>query len=296
MDPVNVVNLDGFCLNIPGGNVASGQTLWTWDCTWADNQQFVFAEDSRQITAASDPAFCIDAGSRMGIGDMVFLSECNGLDQQKFGYDAADGSIHLAIPGLCLKAEGPAPVTVASCNNSDKTLNNGQHWKVQPVSANHKTDVAIIGSRSMDPVILVNMDGFCLDIPDGNVASGQTLWTWECNWEGNQQFIFAEDSWRITSASDPSQRFCIDAGSRMGIGDQVFLSECNGLDQQKFGYDAVDGSIYLVKMDGLCLKAEGAWNSATVTVASCTSPDSSLDDGQHWKVQPVSDQTHAEWI
>jgi hypothetical protein len=200
--------------------------------------------------------------------------------------------------GFCLKAEGAwnsATVIVAPCTSPDTSLANGQHWKVQPVSANHKTDVAIMGPRSMDPVILVNMDGFCLDIPDGNVASGQTLWTWECNWEGNQQFIFAEDSWRITSASDPSQRFCIDAGSRMGIGDQVFLSECNGLDQQKFGYDAADGSISLA-IPGLCLKAEGAWNSATVIVASCTSPDSSLDDGQHWKVQPVSDQTHAEWI
>merc|ERR1712070_946697 len=162
-------------------------------------------------------------------------------------------------------------------------------------------DVAIVGgSRPRDAFNLVTSDGLCLDIPGGNVAPGQALWTWDCAGTNNQQFIFAEDSWQITAASDPS--YCIDAGSDMEIGDQIFLWECNESPQQSWGYDADAGSIYLANSGSdasLCLKPEGAWNSAAVTVESCDNQD----NGQQWSLsstfkglQAVSNQTHAEWI
>lgn len=159
-------------------------------------------------------------------------------------------------------------------------------------------DVAISSrSRPTDAFSVVTSDGLCLDIPGSNVANGQSLWTWDCTGTDNQQFIFAGDSWQITSAIDPS--FCVDAGSDMSAGNQIFLWECNGHDQQVFGYDADAGSIYLANSGSdasLCLKPEGAWNSAAVTIAYCNNQD----NGQQWSLsstsaglQSVFNQTHA---
>lgn len=131
---------------------------------------------------------------------------------------------------------------------------------------------------------LVTSDNLCVDIPGDNVANGQPLWTWECAGTDNQQFIFADNSWRITAASDPS--LCVDAGS-MRAGDQISLSECNGEDQQVFGYDDDAETIFLANSGSdasLCLKAEGAWNSATVTVAPCDNQDKS----QQWGLSSTS--------
>lgn len=167
-------------------------------------------------------------------------------------------------------------------------------------------DVAILPARPGPPdprptaFNLVTSDGLCLDIPGDNIATGQPLWTWECAGTENQQFIFAEDSWRITAASDPS--LCIDAGSNMRVGNHISLSECNGDDQQAFGYDADAGTIFLANSGSdasLCLKPDGAWNAAAVTVASCDSQRT-----QHWglssisaSLQAVSNQTNTEsWI
>jgi hypothetical protein len=160
-------------------------------------------------------------------------------------------------------------------------------------------DVAITssGSRAFN---LVTSDGLCLDIPGGNVANGQALWTWDCTGTENQQFIFADDSWKITAASDPS--LCVDAGD-MSVGSQITLWECQGYDQQGFGYDPDAGSIYLSNSGNdasLCLQPEGAWNSAAVTVAYCDNQETP----QQWSFSStftspkgVSNQTHAEaWI
>jgi hypothetical protein len=147
---------------------------------------------------------------------------------------------------------------------------------------------------------LVTHDGLCLDIPGSNMASGQPLWIWECGEADNQQFIFAEDSWRITSASDPS--LCVDAGS-MSVGNQISLSECTGEDQQAFGYDDDSGTIFLANSGSdasLCLKPEGAENAAAVTVAACDNQD----EAQEWgfssstfmNLHAFSNQTLAEWI
>jgi len=109
-----------------------------------------------------------------------------------------------------------------------------------------------------------------------------------------------DHSWQTTAASDLS--LCVDAGD-MSIGNQIILWECQGYDQQSFGYDGDAGSIYLAQSGNdasLCLKPEGAWNSAAVTVASCDNQD----NGQQWSLtstltslQAVSNHTLAEaWI
>lgn len=132
---------------------------------------------------------------------------------------------------------------------------------------------------------LVTSDGLCVDIPGSNVATGQPLWIWDCaDRADNQQFVFADESWKITAADDPS--LCFDAGS-MRAGDQVSLSECNGEDQQVFGYDTDSTTIFLANSGSdasLCLKAEGAWNSAAVTVAPCDNQDTS----QQWGLSSTS--------
>lgn len=150
-------------------------------------------------------------------------------------------------------------------------------------------------------VSLVTSDGLCLDIPGDNVASGQNLWVWDCAGREaaeNQEFIFAEDSWRITSASDPS--LCIDAG-RDNRG-SVSLMECNGQDEQVWGYDDDSKTIFLANSASdasQCLKVSGSGNSAMVIVAPCDDSDSAQQWSFDWKsasLQAVWNQTNAEWI
>merc|ERR1712227_1092117 len=88
------------------------------------------------------------------------------------------------------------------------------------------------------------------DVPDGNAQNGQQLWQWECTDRSrNQQWHFDDGSWRITSGINTSM--CIDAGDLEDAmesydGKQMlFLWECNGLDQQVFGYDPDMQTIYL---------------------------------------------------
>jgi hypothetical protein len=146
---------------------------------------------------------------------------------------------------------------------------------------------------------LVSSDGLCLDVPGDNLAEGQSLWMWDCSGTENQQFIFADDSWRITAARNTS--LCVDAGD-MSVGSQVSLSECTGEDQQVFGYDDDARTIFLANSGSdasLCLKSEGAADAAAVTVASCDTED----NAQQWgfsssaSLQAVSNQSHAvAWI
>jgi hypothetical protein len=138
----------------------------------------------------------------------------------------------------------------------------------------------------------------CLDIPGDNAAAGQPLWTWDCSGEDNQEFIFADDSWKITAANNPD--LCLDAGD-MSAGNSISLVECNGGDQQVFGYDTDASSIYLANSASdatMCLSSDAEQGSA-VTLSFCDNEDSA----QHWelsatssRLQAFSNQTHAEWI
>lgn len=89
-------SLTGMCLDLPGGNVQNGQPLWQWECIpGAENQQWHFDDNTWKITSALNPNMCIDAGM-MEEGSVLMLWECNGLDQQVFGYDGDMQTIYLA--------------------------------------------------------------------------------------------------------------------------------------------------------------------------------------------------------
>jgi len=148
-------------------------------------------------------------------------------------------------------------------------------------------DISITGNGGGGRSQIFNFmtsDGLCMDIPGSNTAASQPLWIWDCAGSENQQFTFADGSWQITTATDVN--LCVDAGS-MTEGEQVTLAECNGFDQQVFGYDADFGTIYLANTGSdasLCLKPEGGWDSAAVTVVSCDTDDYS----QHWDLSELS--------
>merc|ERR1712232_654266 len=81
--------------------------------------------------------------------------------------------------------------------------------------------------------------GMCLKLPQGNVENGVQVEvgvcdyptsTWRFNWPV-VQFHFAAD-------------FCLDAGD-MSEGFQLIVWECNGLDQQAWGYDSEAKTLYL---------------------------------------------------
>merc|ERR1712178_60349 len=147
-------------------------------------------------------------------------------------------------------------------------------------------DITIVGNGGgrSDVFNFVTSDGLCMDIPGSNVADSQPLWIWDCAGSDNQKFTFADGSWQITAWDDTN--LCVDAGS-MTEGEQVTLSECNGYDQQVFGYDADCQTIYLANTGSdasLCLGNEGGWNSAKVTVVSCDC----TDYGQQWGLSEIS--------
>ena len=96
-----VSQLNSKCIDVPGGNTASGTRLVMWDCHGGSNQQFT-------RTGAGDLRIagkCVDAsGGRGWNGDHIVLWDCNGGANQRWTRQG-DGTLR-GINGRCIDIEG----------------------------------------------------------------------------------------------------------------------------------------------------------------------------------------------
>merc|ERR1719171_2250820 len=74
-----------FCLDLAGQKPDKGAHIQLWRCNGLRNQKWVF--DNFQIKPIDDLSKCIDAGDGHKGGNGLYIWDCNGQDQQIFGYD-----------------------------------------------------------------------------------------------------------------------------------------------------------------------------------------------------------------
>jgi len=82
------------CLNLPGKDTSNGNIVEVGPCEVPISSWF-FDADSWQIQFQVEPTKCLDAGD-MSEGSQIMIWDCNGMSQQKWGYDSWANTIYLA--------------------------------------------------------------------------------------------------------------------------------------------------------------------------------------------------------
>lgn len=217
------------CLDLATGHGTN--TLQLWECNGLENQLWNFDYGSYQITWGGNPNMCIDSGKDLKPGTSLYLTNCDGLSPQRWGYDETTGAIYLtnsaADASLCMDLSGGkfdlgTAVELWNCNGLD-----GQHWLL---------------SHGINIRALANYN-YCLDMAGGKTDDGTPIQLWDCNGLANQKWIWDTGSFNVKSAKDPSK--CIDAGNDHKQGNGLMLWDCNGSPQQKWGFDDKMQTIWL---------------------------------------------------
>lgn len=122
---------------------------------------------------------------------------------------------------------------------------------------------------------------FCLDLFGRQTDNGSLIDVWQCDGTQGQLWIFEPGSYRIRSSI--SSKKCIDA-TDMNIGTQLKIWDCNDLPQQKFGWDADSGAIYLGSgaktSSSKCIESTAhTHNGTAVLIANCSN-----STNQSWRV------------
>jgi len=221
------------CLDVYGGKAYNGAEIDVWTCGGWENQLWYFKAGSDEIRFAGDPSKCIDAGSNVAQGNKLMLWDCNGLAQQKFGYDPKAHTFYLADSDedatKCIDVTGASttsgtPLQLWQCSGAWN-----QQWSV----------VAGLTIRIHEGG---NAD-FCMDLVGGKAVDGTLVQLWQCDGLPNQVWYFETGSYMIKYGPDMSK--CLDAGN-MQEGTQLKLWTCNAnYPQQKFGYDPKAQTVYL---------------------------------------------------
>ena len=215
-----------------------------------------------KIQYAADPSLCLDAGDPLRNGSqpgaLVWVWDCNNLPQQAWGYDSDSGDIYLkdSDPKLCLDVYSDMKlgnqVQVWECNSQPQQL----------FDINWGTTIRLSQNNTLCLDLIVN--------PDGTIGDGSLLQFWPCNGYGNQQWIYDSGTGEIRAprrrCPDPCRLhiltwcrpalpagtgfnggdppLCIDAHD-FTAGNRLMIWTCNGMQQQKWGYDAVMNTVYL---------------------------------------------------
>jgi len=82
------------CLSLPGKDTSNGNIVEVDNC-WGPTSGWRFDEGSWQIQWEKDASKCLDAGD-MAEGSQIMIWDCNGMSQQKWGYDSGSNTIYLA--------------------------------------------------------------------------------------------------------------------------------------------------------------------------------------------------------
>jgi endoglucanase len=131
-----VVKHSGQCLDVQGGNTASGTPLIQWPCHNGSNQRWTFKDMGdgtySVISDASGKCLDVEGGSRQP-GARFIIWPCHGGDNQRFSWqDPVDGWYLIVAKhsGQCMDVQGAsmqpgAPVIQWPCHGGDN-----QRWAV----------------------------------------------------------------------------------------------------------------------------------------------------------------------
>jgi len=237
--------LSGKCWDLPGMKTENGNKLWQWNCAGTDNQRWTWDDSTFTLRLTAFPDKCVDVDANdftNGVQPQIW--DCAGTPQQMVGFDDSFGSIYFAATGSdaskCVDLAGGClddgcPLAVWDCNDSA----NQQYWYTPDASPTPPPppmpDSAVSYIKSRET-------GKCLDIPNGNVQSGQTLWFWDCSGLDAQKWQFKNGN--IVSAAD--NNMCVELPDNDGTnGKIVQLSTCSGESQQFWSYADDNYSIYM---------------------------------------------------
>ena len=159
--------------------------------------------------------------------------DCNGFDQQVWGYDYKAGTIYLvkSVMEASLCMDGYAPpkvgnkVQVWSCNDADQQQFNVLWGTTVRSNQDYK---------------------LCLDLEGGKASQGTLVQLWDCNGLDNQQWVYDPPSGAIIygNGAKVGSQLCLDAG-HMQQGTTLMVWGCNNQKQQVWGYDAKMMTLYL---------------------------------------------------
>jgi hypothetical protein len=90
------------------------------NCTGYATQNFVLV--GSQIQQAENPKTCLDAGKGIKAGTVIGFSECDGSDQQQFGYDSRMKTFYLS------KSQEDASMCMDLAGGKAVAYNNIQVW------------------------------------------------------------------------------------------------------------------------------------------------------------------------
>lgn len=124
---VELVNeASGLCLDVEGGNRASGTNVRQWNCNGAKAQGWYYDENQRFLRSAVDPSMCLDQGGEAWNEGKIVLWRCNyEIDNMRF--DFVDGVLHSALDSGIV-ADGYGQHNGANVGQWEFTGGTNQRW------------------------------------------------------------------------------------------------------------------------------------------------------------------------
>ena len=228
----------GKCVDVAGGNSASGTRVQLWDCNGASAQNWTVASNGTLQALGK----CLDIiGNGTAPGTKVQLWDCNGVGGQQW-VPQANGSLLNPQSGLCLDDPGGnttdgTQLQIWNCNNL---------WP-QVYQLPGRALLGAIGAPG----------GKCVDVQGANSTSGTPVQLYDCNGTAAQTWTVASDGTLQALGK------CLDIiGNGTAPGTKVQIWDCNGVGGQQWRPQA-NGSL-LNPQSGLCLD-DPAGNTANGT-------------------------------
>lgn len=164
------------CLDIPNGNIATGQTLQFWTCNGiAAAQNFDYFTSDNTIRPQSNHGYCLDINMRLIFpGQLPVVWPCDGSSYQKW-IPTSLGIVPWNFPQYSI----------------DKDMAGGYEHGGQPGSR-----AVLWPSHGMSNQYIhfegtiANQLGYCMDNRDANYGNGAIVEAWQCVGNINQQWEF----------------------------------------------------------------------------------------------------------
>ncbi|MBC2890755.1 RICIN domain-containing protein [Gordonibacter massiliensis (ex Traore et al. 2017)] len=284
--------MNGYCLDLAGGQVLDGINAQMWPVNRGDNQAFAFEVAASIDSGVYSIASSLDRSKVLDIawgltddGAQVDLWDNNCNPWQKFLVEYCnDGtylikSVNSAKPIGVKKMEGVGdPVTLLSGNANEC------HWVFVP-------------SDNGEWNIVSAETGLLLDVSWGSAVNGQDICVWSNNGGPNQRFLIEsantiEDGYyTISSSLNPTFALDVEAASKLS-GANLGLWGLNGVDWQKFRItNKGNGYVSLTSFEsGKVLDVEGA---STLPESNVLQWDFTGADNQLWIIEPLGENSYA---
>jgi predicted alpha-1,2-mannosidase len=246
--------LAGKCVDLNGGNTASGTPVQLYDCNNTAAQRWTVPGNNQVLLGGK----CLDiSGGGLTNGSKVQLWDCNLSNGQEWKYDPTAQALRNPASGRCLDAPGTTngvQLVIWDCNNG-----NNQHWTL-PRTHTGAASSAIAGK--------------CIDDNAAGTSNGNKIQSWSCNGSPAQQVtVVGDGTLRILGRC-----FDVTAGGT-GNGTLIELYDCvAGNGNQQWTFNASTGAL-VNPQSGRCLDIP---NSGTVDGIQLQLWDCNTSNAQRW--------------